>query len=266
MSAGGFLGHVSVLILTYNEEANIGRTLKALAAFPEVVVLDSGSTDATVEIAKTFANTRVETRSFDTHAAQWNHGLTQCRIATPWVLALDADYVVPDALAREIAALAPPPEIAGYRTSFRYCVAGRPLSGSLYPPVTTLFRRVGARYAQTGHTQRILAPGDVATLHHPIHHDDRKPLSRWLVAQQNYARLEAEHLLTLPQEALGWSGKIRLWAWPAPLLVFFYALVWKRCLFDGWPGWFYALQRMAAETMIALEIIDRRLGKASLAP
>ena len=132
--------------------------------------------------------------------------------------------------------------------------------------MTTLFRRAGARYAQTGHTQRIAAPGAIAALHYPIHHDDRKPLSRWLAAQQNYARLEAEHLLTLPRDALGWPGKIRLWAWPAPLLAFFYALLWKRCIFDGWPGWFYALQRMAAETMIALEIIDRRLGKASLAP
>jgi hypothetical protein len=48
-------------------------------------------------------------------------------------------------------------------------------------------------------------------------------------------------------------------AWPAPVAVFFYVLLLRRCLFDGWPGWFYALQRLLAECLIALELIDRRL-------
>jgi hypothetical protein len=48
-------------------------------------------------------------------------------------------------------------------------------------------------------------------------------------------------------------------AWPAPLAVFFYTLLIKGCVFDGWPGWYYVLQRAFAEILIALEIIDRRL-------
>ena len=50
-------------------------------------------------------------------------------------------------------------------------------------------------------------------------------------------------------------------AWPAPIVVFFYVLVVKGCLFDGWPGWFYTLQRVLAECMIALELIDRRIRR-----
>jgi hypothetical protein len=50
-------------------------------------------------------------------------------------------------------------------------------------------------------------------------------------------------------------------AWPAPIAVFFYVLVVKCCLFDGWRGWFYALQRTVAESMIALQLIDRRLRR-----
>jgi hypothetical protein len=46
--------------------------------------------------------------------------------------------------------------------------------------------------------------------------------------------------------------------WPAPMAVFFYALLFKRCLFDGWPGWFYVMQRLVAETLIALEVIAQR--------
>jgi len=87
-----------------------------------------------------------------------------------------------------------------------------------------------------------------------------KPLLRWFSAQQVYARLEAEHLLSIDRNVLGRADKIRLKAWPAPFLVLFYVLVCKGCLLDGWYGWYYALQRLLAETLLALEIIDRRQG------
>ena len=56
--------------------------------------------------------------------------------------------------------------------------------------------------------------------------------------------------------------QLRLAAWPAPLAVLIYTLFIKGCLLDGWAGWFYALQRMLAETLIALEIINRRLDRS----
>ena len=59
-------------------------------------------------------------------------------------------------------------------------------------------------------------------------------------------------------EVLSQTDRIRLRAWPAPILVLLYVLLVKGCILDGWPGWFYALQRMLAEIMIALEIIDRK--------
>ena len=83
-----FLEQISVLILTYNEAPNIQRTLDALSSFSDVVVLDSGSNDGTIEILGRYANVRYLTRPFDTHAAQWSHGLTSCGIERPWVLAL----------------------------------------------------------------------------------------------------------------------------------------------------------------------------------
>ena len=54
--------------------------------------------------------------------------------------------------------------------------------------------------------------------------------------------------------------------WPAPPLVFLYALLVKGCVLDGWPGWFYVLQRTAAEIMIALELADRRLTGGRVEP
>jgi hypothetical protein len=65
----------------------------------------------------------------------------------------------------------------------------------------------------------------------------------------------------MDRKALRRNDRVRLAAWPAPIAVFIYALICKGCLLDGWRGWYYALQRLFAETLIALEIIDRRLRR-----
>lgn len=254
-----FLRQITVLILTWNEEDNIGRTLAALTRFGHVVVLDSGSTDGTEAIVAAAGNARVARRPFDTHAAQWNHGLAACGIATPWVLALDADYVLTPELVDEIAALEPAADVAGYRLSFRYCIHGRPLSGALYPPVVALFRHEGAKYVQAGHTQRLAMDGTVRDLEHTAMHDDRKPLARWLQSQQAYARLEAQYLMEHGGRRL--TDRVRRLLIPAPFLVLVHALLVKGCVRDGWRGWFYALQRVYAEILIALELLDRRLRR-----
>jgi len=253
-----FLDGVSVLILTYDEEANIGRALDALARFSDVVVLDSGSTDRTLDIVAAYANARVVVHAFAGHAAQWNHGLVSCGLTRPWILALDADYVVSPELVAEMAVLPIDTPASGYRVGFRYHVFGRPLSGTLYPASTILFRRDRAVYIQQGHTQRATIEGLILDLAGRVSHDDRKPLSRWLAAQTRYVALEAAYLLDSKGLGIGTAGRIRLMMGPAPILVFFYTLVVKRCALDGVAGWFYVLQRTLVEIMIALELIERR--------
>jgi hypothetical protein len=122
-----------------------------------------------------------------------------------------------------------------------------------------LYRVKNARYANEGHGHRVILSGNVRALSGVIYHDDRKPLSRWLASQQRYARVEADHLLNVDASVLSASDRLRRMAWPAPIVVFFYVLLVKGCLFDGWPGWFYTLQRVLAECIIALELINRRL-------
>ena len=95
------MNDVTGLILTANEAPNIARTLGPLSWLRDIVIVDSMSTDGTAEIAAGFPNVRVFTRAFTTHAEQWNFGLEQTGIATEWVLALDADYVLSDDLSRE---------------------------------------------------------------------------------------------------------------------------------------------------------------------
>lgn len=249
--------HITPLIITFNERANIARTLKRLAWAKRIVVIDSGSSDGTVEIVRSYPQAELINRPFDNFANQCNFGIT--KVATPWVLSLDADYELSDELVTEMRTLNPSQAINGYRARFIYRIYGHDLRGTLYPPRTVLYRRDKARYWNEGHGHRVRVDGEIAPLSGVIYHDDRKPLVRWLNSQQRYASQEAEHLLAWDRRSLKRTDRIRRAGWAAPLLVFVYTLIFKGCLLDGWPGWYYAFQRLLAETLIALEIADRRL-------
>jgi glycosyltransferase involved in cell wall biosynthesis len=253
------LDHVTPLIITYNEAANIRRTLDKLVRARRIVVIDSGSTDETLEILRAYPHVDVIHRPFQDFASQCNFGLTQ--VTSPWVLSLDADYELSDELASELQALAPSNQIAGYRARFVYRIYGKPLRGTLYPPRIVLYRKAQASYRNEGHGHRVSVNGDVLELNGLIYHDDRKPLARWVTSQMSYAREEARYLLEARRDSLTRTDKLRRMGWPAPFIVFLYTLLAKGCILNGWPGWYYVLQRVLAETLIALEIADRRLRK-----
>lgn len=250
------LNRITSLILTYNEEENIERTLSALKWSKRVIVIDSFSTDKTLEIIKKYANVTVYQRNFDTHENQWNYGLDQ--VGTDWVLSLDADYLVTEKLFREIEKL-DPDKADGFLIPFKYCVNGEPLSGTILPPRVALFRKEEARYVNDGHTQLLNISGSIPLLINPIWHDDRKPLSRWLWAQDRYMKLELEKLFS--GHRLSLADRIRKKIFFAPLLVFFYCLILKKGILDGKRGWYYAYQRMLAECLLSLRIIEHHFGR-----
>ena len=252
------LDRITPLILTWNEDANIGRVLDKLRWAREVVVVDSGSTDGTRAICDTFRNVRFVVRPFDNHATQWNYGLKETGIATEWVLALDADYVLTDALVAELRLLAPADETAGYRLRFRYCIEGCVLSGSLYSPVVGLYRRGRAHYVQDGHTQRVAVDGAVGELKSFVLHDDRKSLGRWLAAQDRYAQLECELLASRGWGDLRWQDRLRKLMVVTPWLVPIYCLTIGKGFMDGWPGFYYALQRGVAEAVLSLKLMEKK--------
>lgn len=255
------LDQITPLILTYNEAPNISRTLAPLSWAREIVVVDSLSDDDTVEIAKSFPNVRVVQRAFDSHSNQWEFGLRETGITTPWVMALDADYVLSDEINAELAGLPADARIAGYRANFIYCVNGKELRSGVYPPVTVLYRREAASYVQDGHTQRVTVDGLVKELRGPIFHDDRKSLTHWFKAQARYTELEAQKLLAADRAELGLADRLRRWRVVMPLAVPVYCLIVRGGILDGSAGLYYAFQRSLAELMLSLRLFER--SKAS---
>lgn len=252
---------ITPLILTYDEAPNIRRSLEQLGWAGDVVVVDSLSTDGTVEIASDFPNVRVFQRQFDTLDRQWNFALKETGISSEWVLALDADYILTAALAEELRGLHPGPEIGGYGANFVYCVDGRPLRASAYPPVTVLYRRARAFYRQDGHAQRVVVDGEVKKLRSPILHDDRKPLGRWLQSQGQYMRTEAEKLRGLGFRGLNWPDRVRKLRIAAPILILLYLLIVKRAFLDGRHGLLYTLQRTVAELILSMYLIENDIRR-----
>ncbi len=252
------LSRVTPLILTYNEEANIERTLNGLAWASRIIVVDSGSNDDTLDILARFPSVVVFTRAFDSFADQSQFGVDL--VTTEWCLSLDADHVVTNAFRDELRTVISnaTSDVVAVRTSFQYLVHGRPLRGSLLPPRFNLFRPGRGHYVNDGHGHYFQPNGSSITMVQPLHHDDRKPLSRWLDSQRTYMDHEVMKLLTTPSSELNRNDRLRLQGTIAPFAVFFLCLVWHRGLLDGWRGWFYAFQRVYAEILLSLMIWERR--------
>lgn len=254
-----FSPSLTVLLLTYNEEANIERTLAGLQWVPSILAIDSGSTDRTLEMLAASPTVTIRNRPFDSFAEQCNFGLGL--IKTEWVLSLDADYIITQALAEEIYAFlqAPNPQpFNGFEIPFLYCIAGKPLRGTLLPPRICLYRTVGARYRNDGHGHRVVVSGKIGRFRHAILHDDRKPLERWLASQQRYLTLETLKLQATPWSQLSMADRLRLKTPLAPLAALVLCLVVKGGILDGWQGWTYAFQRCYAEILLKLMLLENR--------
>ncbi|MDT3404793.1 glycosyltransferase family 2 protein [Mucilaginibacter terrae] len=246
---------LQALILTKNEEPNIKRVLDKLTWIERVVVLDSGSTDATLNIIKAYPNVEVVYRAFDSFAQQCNYGLDL--LTSEWVLSLDADYVLTDDFITETQQiLSSPGNNVGYFTRFEFLVFGRQLVSNNTTPRAVLFKLNAGSYFDDGHAHRLKIEGLTGNYKAKILHDDRKSLSRWLANQDGYSVKECDKLLHNNGEKLSFSAKIRRNKVIAPFFVFFYSLFVKGLIFNGWAGWHYTLQRTMVEILLAIRLIE----------
>ncbi len=249
---------ITPVLLTLNEEPNIERIISRLTWANEIVVVDSGSEDHTVEILNSLPNVRVIHRKFDNHASQWSFAVHETAIKTPWVLAMDADYLLSEQLVEELSTLKLGDGCDAYSAPFIYCIDGKPINGSLYHPVTVLFKKDRSHYIQNGHTQRVQIKGAVGTLQSTIFHDDRKPFKSWLGSQKKYAILEARLILGSRFKELSLPNRARKLLVITPILVPPYVLFVNGVIFNGLRGLRYAVERFIAEALISYYQVLRK--------
>lgn len=189
-----FPPHVSVIILTYNEEVNVERALSSVSGSADVVVLDSGSSDQTVQLA-TSAGATVVHRAFTTSAEQRQWALDNIDFTNEWLLVLDADEWVPLNFAGELKhlTLSASDGLSGAWCRLRFVHEGAWVpSSSLYPTwQMRVLRRGAVAYESRSVNSHPRASGTTARMEHDLVHEDLRSSSLRVRKLESRARLEA---------------------------------------------------------------------------
>ncbi|RIK78046.1 MAG: glycosyltransferase family 2 protein [Planctomycetota bacterium] len=269
---------ISVLILTKNEEANLPHCLDAVKWSDDIVVLDSFSTDRTVDIA-TAAGARVFQRTFDNERSQREYSLT-LPFKHSWVYNPDADEIATEQLRDEMLKAVRDGRHVAYRVRFKTMFMDRWIKhSSLYPTwVMRVFRPECIQFAREVNLTYI-ANGSVGRLNeHFLHMTFRKGIAAWLDKHNLYSTGEAaESVQSLRNKRIPWgdlfqtSDPVRRRAGlkelstrvPCrPLLRFLYMYFAKLGILDGVAGYHYCRLLSIYEYMIVLKM--RELQRQSL--
>ena len=186
---------LSVAIITKNEEANLARTLAGVSFADEIVVVDSGSTDRTVEIARSF-NAAVYEEPWLGFAAAKNSAIAKCTGA--WVLSLDADEEISAELAEEIGALLDgTPAHQAYFLPRRNFFLGRWIRhGGYYPdPKLRLFKRGSAQFEERAVHETIRPPASTGHLRADLLHHAYPTLDAYIEHMNRYSALGAKQAI-----------------------------------------------------------------------
>ena len=217
---------LSVVLLTRDSEKHLAEALASAAFADEVLILDGGSTDRTLEIAR-HAGVRVEPQG------EWQgFGRMKQRAVElarhDWVYVLDSDEVIEAPLRAEILRTLDSPEHAGYTVPRLNYFFGRAIRhGGLYPDATLrLFDRRRGRFSDDPVHERVVVEGDIGTLKAPMKHYAYDTIEQFIAKQNRYSTLGAK-----PD---------RLKALLRPAWTFFRMYVIKRGFLDGWHGYLIA--------------------------
>jgi glycosyltransferase involved in cell wall biosynthesis len=223
---------LSVVIITLNEQANLARTLASVSGLAdEIVVLDSGSTDRTPEVAESF-HARFYCEPWKGFAAQKNSALEKA--SCDWILSLDADEELEPALAEEIrSALSANPSVAGFWIARKNFFLGRWIRhGGFYPDrKLRLFRRGAGKFEDRLVHEDIQLDGASALLKHHLLHHAYPTLESYIDHMNRYSSLGAQ--MTVAKHPRGFSLiDIAL----RPKLTFLYNYVLRGGFLDGREG------------------------------
>jgi glycosyltransferase involved in cell wall biosynthesis len=277
---------LSVIVLTLNEERNIGACLASVRDLAtQLFVVDSGSTDRTVEIARSLGCI-VECHTFESHAKQWKWALTNLPLTTPWVLAIDADQIVTETLRASIISLLHSDRggnIAGVYIARRQVFRGKWIRFGGYYPKTLLklFRRefviidesdlVDHHFDVNGRTTIIA--GDLVEAN-----QNENEIFAWIAKHNAYAvrqaREEVERGAVVEGRWLGASNERTrrvksMWRhmplYVRPVLYFGYRYILRRGFLDGKQGFvFHVLQAFWYRLLVDINIDELKGGSGSL--
>lgn len=278
-------GGATVVVLTHNESRNLTACLEAVAGWAaDVFVVDSGSTDDTVAIARACGATVVE-HPFETHARQWAWALEHLPLRTAWVLGLDADQRVLPALRESIdRLLESPSDVAGAFVNRRQIFRGRWIRhGGYYPKyLLKLFRRDRVRVDPDDLVDHHFeVDGPTVILEGDLVEDNlnEAAIAVWTAKHNRYAVLQARQewrestartpvpfraLLGSPAERVQWFKQVwgRLPRLLRPVLYVSYRYIFRLGFLDGREGFiFHVLQGFWYRLLVDINLDEIAAGR-----
>ena len=192
---------ISVIVMTFNEQANIGPCLKTIVDWAhEVFVVDSGSTDRTLEIVRTFTD-KVVSHPFENYSKQRNWAQTNLPLEHEWVCHIDADERVTLHLVSELRKLfdpsSTPADINGVMVRRQIVFAGRHIKhGGIYPSYTCrVFRRSCGSCEDREYDQHFVVNGNTHIIEADLQELTASSLFSWTSRHNKWAQMEARQLL-----------------------------------------------------------------------
>jgi len=227
---------ISVLLPTYNCATVVRATLESVKWADEILVVDSHSTDETLEVCQQY-EARILQHEYVNSARQKNWAVTQCE--HEWVLQIDSDETLGPGLQEEIknAIASASPDVHLFRIPRKNHMLGRWLRyGGNFPDYQTrLFRRNQGRWNEREVHAHLVVTGKVQTLQHCILHNNMPHISKELRNLDRYTRYEADELRKQSRGFRWHHLVIRPWA------VFLHRYFWLQGFRDGWRGFIYAV-------------------------
>ncbi|MEM7583037.1 MAG: glycosyltransferase family 2 protein [Acidobacteriota bacterium] len=265
---------VAVIILTFNEKLNLPLALDSVRGWArEVFVVDSYSTDTTVDIALARADEGIQVvqHAFENYSAQWNWALTHLPITSRWTMKLDADERVTADFKAELAGClqAAQSEPAGFDFRRKFFFVGTPLmrGGASSTYVRHLWRTGEARFEDRPVNEHVILDGPIVRMQSFIDHHSESSLNDWISKHNRYSSLEAASTLRgdltgeVKPRLWGSSTERRMWLkrtharLPGRHLLFFlYQFIFRLGFLDGRAGFRYAFLRAAFFYWIDLKV------------
>jgi len=234
---------LSIAMIVQNEERQLPALLARLDWADEVVIVDGGSRDASVQVARD-AGARVFTRPFDTFANQRNFALSLCR--SEWVLSLDADERPTARMADEIRQRIRTSRHAAFRVPIKSTILGRRMrfGGTQDDLPVRLFRREAAQWEGSVH-EVLRVSGRIGRLDSWLEHHTLPDLDQFKSKVRRYTTLAAQARVAAGQRP--WPGQGTYGA----AREFFRRLVWKQGILDGPVGWSFCALSGWSEWVLA---------------
>lgn len=271
---------ITAIILTFNEEKNIIDCLNSVADWvDEIIVVDSGSTDATLTLISTFKSVKVVHHAFENYAKQRNWALHNIAFCNDWLLMLDADHRVMPALAEELKSIFSAPnsiQVIGFMASRRTIFMGKWIKhGGHYPTYhAILFKKGYGRCEDKNYDQHFVVEGATATLKNDVMDIITDSLTTFTQRHNKWSSLEAEEVVARTKHTHVITGDLRgnpiqkrrflkekYYQYPLFLRVFIYFMIryfFRLGFLDGKEGLiFHFLQGFWFRLLVDAKIYER---------